>query len=407
MKPSMSTDNSDPAGKLSMQDYYLVEGLNAIAFTLFTCCAVFWTKHRFGFSDADNLLLNSVGGFTYIFGALYGGKFAIHFGYERVLAFCLLGLALIMLVGWLPTWHYIPFLLFFLYTLAIGPSWPVLEALILHARARMTMPDRLGLYNVTWAFGDAVGFFASGFLFAWKPDSILWVAGLLHTLGLAWMRRPIPASAAEGTAAMEIPHRGDTISRPLKRRFMLTGWLGNGISFGILYSFLALTPQMAERLNLSPSYAIWLACTLFFARGLAFFILWKWESWHYRWSWIQAALWIAPISLAVAFFAEQRWMVFGALTVMGFAMGLSYSSSIYYSLDYGENKGEHGGLHESILGIGGFIAPLAGALACHFLNGTVGAQWTIVALALVANVVGLAWIAQSRGPDEATSPASS
>lgn len=383
-----------------MRDYYLIEGSSAVGCTLFTFCAVFWNKTRFGFTDGDNLLFNALGGLAYIFGSLYGGKIADRLGYDRVLAFCLLAIAITLLTGWCLPWHYTPYAIILAYMLGIGPTWPVLEALILHARARWTMPDRLGFYNVNWAFFDGVGFFASNILFAWRPDSILWVPGLIHLAAWFRLRRPSPPSVAEGTAAMEIPHRGDDIPRPRKRRFMLTGWLGNSIGFGLLGAFAALTPQMAERLQLSPSQGIRLACTLLFARSLAFFILWKWEGWHYRWSWLQAALWTAPVSLGVAFFAPQRWAVFGALTVLGFTMGVVYSASIYYTLDYGENKGEHGGIHESILGIGSFVAPLAGAVACLLFGGTVGAQWTMVLLALAVNILGLAGIARAcRLPD--------
>jgi hypothetical protein len=45
----------------------------------------------------------------------------------------------------------------------------------------------------------------------------------------------------------------------------------------------------------------------------------------------------------------------------GIAVGLIYYSSLFYSMDAGEAKGEHGGFHEAAIGLGIFIGPAVGA----------------------------------------------
>lgn len=197
---------------------------------------------------------------------------------------------------------------------------------------------------------------------------------------------------------MENQHRGRDVSNTIKRRFMHTAWLGNGLAFVMAAGFSALTPQMGERLGLTPAFAIWLACTLNFSRSMAFILFWKWEGWHYRMDWSQAALWIAPASLAIAFFANHPTLIFGALIVFGMAVGLSYSGSIYYSMDYGENKGEQGGLHESIIGMGVFIGPLLAGMASASVEpelSALAAQWTILILTIVSSLVGFGLIQRS------------
>ena len=52
-----------------------------------------------------------------------------------------------------------------------------------------------------------------------------------------------------------------------------------------------------------------------------------------------------------------------AQLVFGVATGLIYYSSLFYSMDVGETKGEHGGFHESAIGMGNFAGPAAGALS--------------------------------------------
>ncbi len=192
---------------------------------------------------------------------------------------------------------------------------------------------------------------------------------------------------------MQITHSGDDISASVKRRFMHTAWIANALAFLLLTGFSALTPQMGERLGLPPAATIWLASTLLFSRTVAFVIFWKWEGWHYRYRWLRWALWSAPMAVAVAFFSNEIPLVFGALVLFGFAAGLSYASSLYYSLAYGENKGEHGGIHEAILGVGIFGGPLLAGIVSQLDGGIAGAQWTIIILALICNVAGMILLA--------------
>ncbi|MEI6501742.1 MAG: hypothetical protein WCP21_12045 [Armatimonadota bacterium] len=49
------------------------------------------------------------------------------------------------------------------------------------------------------------------------------------------------------------------------------------------------------------------------------------------------------------------------------ATGLIYYSSLFYSMDIGDTKGEHGGIHEAAIGLGNFAGPAAGAVSLHFL----------------------------------------
>jgi MFS family permease len=56
-----------------------------------------------------------------------------------------------------------------------------------------------------------------------------------------------------------------------------------------------------------------------------------------------------------------------AQLVFGVAAGLIYYSSLFYSMDLGDTKGEHGGIHEAAIGVGNFAGPAVGAAALYFL----------------------------------------
>lgn len=387
--------------RLRLFQYYAIEAANAFASTLFLHCMYFWNRSRFGFTDGENLLLGAVYGLTFVIASFYGGRLGDRIGYDRAMALSLVGTGCIPLLGWLLPWHATPFLVVVPYTACLALTWPALEAAIVHTPAALPMPDRLTLYSMVWALGGACGFFTSGFLFEWKPDSILWAAGGIHLTLLIWLLQNRSVPVQEGETAMEVPHRGDDIPRDAKRRFMHTAWLANALAYAMNSSFAALVPQMGDRLGLAPSAAIWLACTILFARGFGFFLFWRWPAWHYHMGWSLAAIWLAPACIALAFFAPIPALVFVALLLFGVTLSLSYSGSIYYSLDYGEKKGEHGGLHEAILGIGICLGPLTGAFASKVGGSTAGAQAAIVLLVLAATTVGLLIVRRINPPKPA------
>jgi len=76
----------------------------------------------------------------------------------------------------------------------------------------------------------------------------------------------------------------------------------------------------------------------------------------------------------------------------GAAVGLIYYSSLFYSMDVGETKGEHGGFHEAAIGAGIFAGPAFGAAALQFFprhphSGT----WAVSGL-LLAGLAGMIWL---------------
>ncbi|HOW68708.1 MAG TPA: MFS transporter, partial [Verrucomicrobiota bacterium] len=107
---------------------FLIEGINAFATSYYGSYVYFWMKHRFGFSQADNLALSALIGFIYIGGALWGGRYAQKQGYFPALR---LGIGL-MSGGLLcaALIHNIPGQLagVAIWTLGMCLMWPTLEA---------------------------------------------------------------------------------------------------------------------------------------------------------------------------------------------------------------------------------------------------------------------------------------
>ncbi len=381
----------------SLVNYAVIQGIQSFATSLFLCSVYFWTRERYQFSSLQNLLLNAEQGLVYILSSRCGGKLSDRLGYHRQLVICTSAMAGILLTGWIPQADFMPFVIIGAYIVFTASFWPALEAVVMHAPASTSMPERIGSYNINWAYSAALGFFLSGVLFRWRPDAIFWVSAALHLLILIFFRFPIGRPDARGQVAMDIPHTGDEVPEDRKRLFLHTAWLGNSLSYMMFASFTAMAPFVGSKFGLSASTAIWLSSTLFFSRTLAFFWFRRWQGWHYRMIWLVTAAFAAPVSMALVFFSPWLIPVLLGLALFGMVCGFTYYGSLYYSLDYGENKGEHGGLHEMIIGMGLFAGPLVGAYGSWQWSGLLGAQAMIIGSALLAGWAGLSSLFRMHG----------
>ena len=107
------------------------------------------------------------------------------------------------------------------------------------------------------------------------------------------------------------------------------------------------------------------------------------------------------MSLLIATFAAiltapNLAVLIAAQIFFGGAIGLIYYSSLFYSMDAGDAKGEHGGIHEAVIGLGNCLGPATGAAALWLAPGSadIGA-WAVSGL-LVLGLGGLCGIRSFR-----------
>ncbi len=396
--------------RLRLGDYYLLEGLNSASASLFLLAIYFWTQARLGFGDADNLLLGSLQGLTYIVFSVIGGRMAERRGYDRLYA-CVLALAALALSLLLmrPTARMV-YVAIALYTVAIAGTWPALEAAIAHVAGRFSTAQRMAFYNVVWSISGTAGIFLSGALFRWRAGAVIVLPLLGHLLQLAciafWRSRARAVAAA--SAGSTPPAAAHARRSP---RFLKVAWLGNMLGYLVVSSVSALAPHIGQQLGLDARVSIWLVCAMFLARGLTFVGLGVWEWWHYRWSLLIGSILLIPAGLAVVFFGQGLSLVLLTFIAMGWMLGLVYSSSLFYSMDIGANKGENGGSHEAILGGGLFLGPLVGVFGARWLpalagmpawQGAVGAKLAILGFYWLVAGCGLLVLARRRHPAAVT-----
>ncbi len=373
---------------------FILEGLNTYAAAFYFNYLFFYTKREFGFDDRENLFVAAANGLLYIFFSWYAGRFAQRRGYYRALlvGFGIMAVALglgTFIRGW--PGHLTVMLA---WTVGICFTWPVLEALASEGETRAGLTKMIGVYNVVWAGGAAIAYFTGGALLgALGPRSLFWFPALLHAVQFAlalWLKArsqdvshsppPEDNPTETGSTHPAIPANA--------KIFLRLAWLANPFAYIAMNTVIPLIPELAKKMNLSTAQAGVVASVWMFARLFAFIGLWAWPGWHYRFGWLMASYAAMVVSFAALLLVPNLAVIVAAQLIFGFAVGLIYYSSLFYSMDVGDTKGEHGGFHEALIGVGLFAGPAVGATALQMLpDYPTAGIWSVSAVLAVGLIV--------------------
>ncbi len=403
-----------PSARLRLRlTCYTLEGLNSLAAAYYFNYLFFYMRDHFGFGNRENLWLTAVHGFCYTLSAWNAGRFAQKFGYLFTLRLGFGGMGLALALGGLiPRWLGfqgaalgVEFGVLLLWTFSMCLTWPTLQAVLSRCEAAGRMARTAGTYNVVWAGCAAVSYLTGGALLEkFGGETLFWLPVGLHVLELILLLtlpRELPAtpSAAAATPAAPRPN-----PRPIARvrTFLLLGWLANPFAYMAINGILPVIPKLADHLGLSHAYAGLVCSVWFWVRLTAFFALWFWPGWHYRFRWLLGAFVALALSFACILLSPNVPVLIAAQIVFGSAAGLIYYSSLFYSMDAGESTGKRGGFHEAAIGFGVFGGPAIGAGALALLPHTPNAGVLAISGALALGLVPFLWIYRRglhpRGP---------
>ncbi len=379
----------------SLARYYALTATNSVAITMIFATIFFWTRSAFHYSNTENLWLGVCFGLTGIPGSRYGGRLADRIGPDRLLLAVFSANALLLLTGWLAPWHYAPFILALIYGLLVNACWPALEVAIFEVNSRLSTAKRLSIYNITWSIANTFGLLASSLFVGWMPSVVVWGPGLLYAATTLLIPKPSPLTHSLSTSSIPIP--STTVAPEHKQRFMHAAWLGNALSYVMIAVLLPLLPALGDRLGQSPSLTVILAGAFYLTRALSFVLYGRWEGWHYHRGWNMMALAMAPLAFAGVMLTSSPPLILVSLAVFGASLGLVYSCSLFYSLDYNTAKGEYGGLHEAIIGIGNLGGPLVGLAGVRWIGDPHGAALATLAVVAVGTLIAISLLPPRSG----------
>lgn len=375
--------------------YFLVEGLNSFSTTIYFYYFYFFAREVHGFGNKANLLLAASTGLVYALFSAVGGKAGQRYGYITAVKLGLGTMIIALVISGLSSSVYAHVGLLVVMNAGVCFTWPALEALVTTRESRKGVQHMVGVYNVVWAATGAIGYFLGGALLHglgfrslfFVPLSIIVVQFAL----IMWLEKKARTGAAGEATGAQISDIQEVHPHPEweTRAFVRMAWLANPFAYVAINTLLAVMPGISERLGLSTMVAGFCCSIWCFARLGAFGLLWVWEGWHYKFRW----LFLAFSALAASFGLMLLWpnlvVLILAQLAFGLALGLIYYSSLFYSMDSSQTKGEHGGIHEAAIGLGNFAGPAVGAASLYLLPQQTGSAGIAVTGLLSVGLGGL------------------
>jgi MFS family permease len=318
-----------------------------------------WKALRLGASPVDLGILPALSAGVYILSALGFGRLADRWHRGRLAhagivleALVILGLLLAPSVRAMMV--VMPLLGF-----GMGMFWPTIQAAIGAAGEDRDLERRIGPFNVAWSLGKMTGFLVGGSLLYRLGETRAFLTALAFPvvlfLLLPWdlprsRRHPAPADTEARLPALR------------RRRFRILGWLANFIAFGTGATLNHQYPKLLQSLGLTAQdFGLFLGAVYLTQAGV-FVWLTRWRGWIHRWGWLAAAQGLMAGSLLLVPLGDRLALVLPLALGVGLGVGWSYASSIYYSLHGETTQGWHTGIHESLIGTGAFLFPLAGGI---------------------------------------------
>lgn len=374
---------------------FLLEGMNAVATTYQFYYIYFFAEAKFGFDRGQNLILAAALGVAYAGASVIGGKLAQSRGYLNAHGLGCALMAFGQIVAAISDSLAFHGLAALVSVIGMGKTWPALEALACDGESGRRLQTMLGVYNLVWSFGGAFAYLSGGaMLESWGLTSMFVVPAVMNVVQVGIVlalrrRRAGPPALQECRGGDPSPGVGPN---PEARRFLRMAWFANPLAYLTINTVVALGPSLANAQSLSPRLAGYVCSTWMFVRTGAFLLLWLWPGWHYRFRWLLGAYLGMIATFVLILVSPNVASLVMAQLGFGLCIGLIYYSSLYYSMDAGDAKGEHGGIHEAVIGLGSAAGPALGATAFYLAPNLPHGTAHAVGILLTIGVIGLVWI---------------
>jgi MFS family permease len=378
---------------------FVLEGINSLATTYYYYYIYFYTKERYHFGATENFLLAALLGFVYALASFYGGRFAQRFGYFTSIRLGIAGMIVAFLACSQAGTVEMTIGLTVVASVAMCLTWPALEGLLSEGEAPARLPSLMGVYNCVWAGTAGLAYFTGGAVVQkWGWQCMFYVPAALLVLGLGlagWLHCKARQTTAlpEPVALPLLRPAAESYRSPIApATFLKLGWVANPMAYLAVNTVISSVPTLAGRLGFTPMVAGFICSIWLLARAAAFVALWLWPGWHYRFRFLASAYVVVMVSFAAMLLVPNRGVLVFSQLLLGPALGLIYYSSLFYSMDVGATKGEHGGIHEAVIGLGNTVGPASAAAALRFFPDHPGSGVWAVCVLLTGGLVVLFWL---------------
>jgi len=266
--------------------------------------------------------------------------------------------------------------------------WPGVQAAVGDLSAGGRLERNIGFFNVAWSSGKSLGFLACGLLlgaFGFRTTFLCGAAMvvlafvLLPRGRLVRPRRPAGDVEGEQIAAAEVPE-------PLRRTFRHMAWLANLAAYGAGGVLAHHLPKWFAEIGWHEGrFGLFLGA-IFLVQTVAFVLLAGTLRFTYSARFLLIPQLLAGIGLLTLPWLQTLGEFLLLAPVLGFTFGIAYAASIFYSLHTRTERGFYAGIHESLIGVGGFLPPLLGGLLAGW-SGWLGAPYLLASVFVMLSML--------------------
>ena len=311
-------------------------------------------------------VLGTLGAGTYACACLVSGSLVDRLGFRRILiiscVFLILIYPAILVISRL--WHL--FIIVILGSLGVSLFWPAMMRWVGEEERGPALRRRIGSFNICLISGVLAGNVICGAVFVLNgryPYLLSAVLVFIILFLLLLERRRFNRRPAPPFVKIEIPEEERHIPGVI-----YIGWLANFASWFAIGSAEYLFPKLALDLGLSTGILAVLIAMIPLGEITVFSLLRRTNFWHYNLPALVFSQLMGIAGLFILCLTGQRLLFGLGLLLIGGCGGMSYFSSLFYSLHRQAGKGRKSGFHESILGLGVALGPIAGGAAAQVWN---------------------------------------
>ena len=249
---------------------------------------------------------------------------------------------------------------------ALGASffWPAMIRWLGEEGRGARLRVHVGNYNIALIGGVMVGPLIGGMLISSNYRlPYLVSAGLIVVILVILAARWRKTASVLGIETLSIS--GEEEEEKSVPGFIYIGWAANFAAWFAIGASQALFPELAQALPevIGDSFLGVLFALIAGGEIAVFLILRKTSRWHYNYRLLFLFQLLGIGGLLILVLNSHPAFFILAFLGIGFAGGMTYFSSIYYSIHKQDKKGKKSGFHESFLGLGIALGPITGGLA--------------------------------------------
>lgn len=256
-------------------------------------------------------------------------------------------------------------MLFPLNGLILAGFWPAFEALIGELNDGKPLAKRIRFFNLAWTCGVMVGYVSGGYVYELHYSIPFYFASLGAFISFTVISIQT-RSDDKNTRSYENNHLVDSNepSKAYRMTMLYASWVANFSSWLTLGVIKFIFPKLISQLGMSASMFGKLMLCWSGVQFIMFYMLGSTKRWHYRFSLLMLFQALGLLGFIIIWRVSSPIIWVFAFMLFGLCTGMTYFSSIYYSLHGHDDLGNKSGWHESILSSGGLFGPfIAGALA--------------------------------------------